>query len=200
MSKYYKVFDFYNMKSNNNLHIIDHFNTILQTTDYTCATCCVMMILGYYGIKIPDEINLAKMCNTREKLGTRLIDLISALKRIVGFKIISSYDLKDENGISFKTYEDFKKFAIESIDKKIPIIVENCDYGGHYRVLIGIDEVNKQNSDEDILIFADPCDFNDGEKDGYTYVPADRFFYMWFDDHLMEFSASKQAFIQILPE
>ena len=88
---------------------------------------------------------------------------------------------------------------IESIDNGIPTILENCDYGGHYRVLIGFDEVNPDNPSEDIAIFADPSDLNDGCEDGYTYVPAERFFYMWFDDRLMDNSATSQAFVQIIP-
>ena len=57
----------------------------------------------------------------------------------------------------------------------------NVDYGGHYKVIIGYDEVDK-NPDHDMLIFADPLDLNDGVQDGYNYFPADRFFYMWFDN------------------
>ena len=84
----------------------------------------------------------------------------------------------------------------EKLNKNIPIIVENVDYGGHYKVIIGYDCVN-DNPEEDMLIFADPSDFNDGDRDGYTIFPAERFFYMWFDDHCLSSQYRKQPFIAV---
>lgn len=196
---YYKSFDFYNLKPNEHLHLIEKFETLQQTTEYTCGISCVMMVLGYYGIKVPAEMDFAALCHSKEYTGTRLIDLINALKMLTGLKVFSTYDMKNDDGICFETYSDFKKFAIESIDKKIPLIVENCEDGGHYRVVIGFDEVNKDNEEQDVLIFADPSDTYDGTKDGYNYFSAERFFDTWFDDHCLEPSIRKQSFIQIFP-
>ena len=200
MSKYYRTFDFYNMESEGNFHILPHFKTKMQTTPITCGPTCVMMVMSYLGMTPPGEQELANLCKTREGDGTRLLDLVNALKQITEHKILSTYDLKDKDDVCFKTYEEFKAFMIKSIDSGIPTIMENCDYGGHYRVLIGFDEVNPDNPSEDIAIFADPSDYNDGCEDGYTYVPAERFFYMWFDDRRMDKGGATQGFVQIIPE
>lgn len=37
------------------------------------------------------------------------------------------------------------------------------------------------NSEDDILIFADPYDHYDDYVDGYTFLNAERFYWMWFD-------------------
>ncbi len=196
---YYNDFDFYNMKPNSHLHLIEKFATLQQKIDYTCGISCIMMVLGYFGVQVPDEMSLAKRCHSKEYIGTKLKNLIGAVKKLSGFKVVSTYDLKNENGICFPTYEEFKKFAIKSLDNKIPLIVENCVDGGHYRVLIGFDEVNKDDDEQDVLIFADPSDLYDGNRDGYNYTPAQRFYCTWFDDHCLEKDALKQAFLQILP-
>ena len=52
-NKYYKTFDFFNMKSKGGLHIISHFKTMMQTTDYTCAPVCAIMVLSHLGITPP---------------------------------------------------------------------------------------------------------------------------------------------------
>lgn len=98
MSKYYKTFDFFNMKSEGNLHILTHFKTKIQTVSNTCGPACVMMVMSYLGMTPPGEQELANLCKTREKYGTRLIDLVNALKQITGHKIVSTYDLKSATG------------------------------------------------------------------------------------------------------
>ncbi len=98
MSKYYKKFDFYNMKSKGNFHILTHFKTKLQTTPTTCGPTCVMMVMSYLGMTPPGEQALANLCKTREKGGTRLLDLVNALKQVTGHKIVSTYDFKGDKG------------------------------------------------------------------------------------------------------
>ena len=180
--KYFYNHDFFNLKSTNGLSIISNFKTIQQKTEYTCGPASVLMILNYIdkNNKQTEEI-LTKIFNTRPfPFGTELIDIISGVKKL-GYKTFSTYDLKsNEDGIVFNDFSDFKKFALKTIKENKPILVLNVDYGGHYKVIIGYDEVD-ENPEHDILIFADPLDVNDGVQDGYNYFPADRFFHMWFD-------------------
>ncbi len=195
---YYKTFDYYNLQPSGRLHMITNFKSMLQSTDVTCGPACAIMVLNYLGEAAPSEEEMAKLCKTRRVLGTRLKDLIAGIKKVTALKVVSSYNTKNKNGISFETYQDFKNFAIASIDKNIPTILENCEYGGHYQVLIGFDEVNPKNPEEDILIFADPSDFYDGKRDGYLYTSAERFYYMWFDYRCMERAARFRGYLQIL--
>ena len=38
-SKYYKILDYYNMESDETLHILPHFETYQQTTEYSWLSC-----------------------------------------------------------------------------------------------------------------------------------------------------------------
>ena len=95
----------------------------------------------------------------------------------------------------FVSLESFFAFVLSNLKNKIPVIVENIDYGGHYKVIIGIDI--KENYCDDIIIFADPYDKNDGKTDGYNYFYAERFYNMWFDEHCLEDNLKIQPFIAV---
>ncbi|MBQ7307305.1 MAG: C39 family peptidase [Clostridia bacterium] len=179
-NKYFIHHDFYNMKKTNSLHLIENFKTFKQSYDNTCGPVCVQMVLNYYN-DLKEEDYLKEVCKTRPyPYGTYLLDLCNGIKDL-GYDIISSIDKSNDK----PTFEEFKAFVISCLNNNEPIIVENIDYGGHYKVIIGYDEIN-DNPGEDMLIFADPYDLNDGLDDGYNYFPADRFFYMWYDLHCLE--------------
>ena len=65
-----------------------------------------------------------------------------------------------------------------------PIIVENVDWGGHWRVIMGYDSMGTKHTGDDVLFMADPFDTSDHLQDGYNILSAERFFYMWFDSQL----------------
>lgn len=202
MKKYFYDYDFYNMKSSKNFHLVEKFQPIQQQNDNTCGPVSVKMILQYYGQQVElSEEELVKIFKTRPyPHGTRLKDLINGTRKICDNEILSSLDMKrgKERKI-FQEYQAFKEFALTYLDKNVPILVENVDCGGHYRVLIGWDE-DEKNSSKDVLIFADPYDIYDGVNDGYNYFPAERFFDMWFDKNCLEKSAQVQPFVIILPK
>lgn len=203
-NKYFIHYDFYNMKSQDNLILLEKFKTFIQTTDYTCGPACLKMVLEYLTKKEFDEIKLKNLCKTVPfPYGTKLKGLIDGANLIIekfkseNLKIYSTLDSKkNNNGYTFNNFIDFKKFVINNLTNGNPIIVENVDYGGHYKVIIGYDQVTS-NNEEDIIIFADPCDLNDGCIDGYNYFPAERFFYMWFDDHCLDKEERLQPFLVI---
>ena len=195
--KYFYDYDFSNLTSGNGLYIIKGFKTFQQKLEYTCGPACVLMILKHLDKNTNyTEENLAKLFKTRQyPRGTELIDIISGLKSL-GYKTFSNFDMKaNRDGLVFKNFLNFKKFVIKSIKDNNPILVLNVDYGGHYKVIIGHDEVDK-NFEHDMLIFADPLDINDGNQDGFTYFPADRFFNMWFDNFKGR-KETKQGFVII---
>ena len=51
----------------------------------------------------------------------------------------------------------------------------------------------------DVLIVADPYDTTDHLQDGYGIVPAERFFYMWFDAHLFQKGEQEQQWLTAEP-
>ena len=95
----------------------------------------------------------------------------------------------------------FQKFVIENLSAGKPIIVENVDWGGHWRVIIGYDSL--ETSDllyDDVLIFADPYDTSDHNQDGYAIQSFDRFFSMWFDNHILPEKERNQAWLIATPK
>lgn len=205
MDKYYNNFDYFNItnkdKGFENLIILKKFKTMLQTLSYTCCVCCAIMMLNYLvggGYNKKDEKHIAKLMNCVPYTGTDLKDALAYFEREgqkYNFNVISSISYqKNKNGLCFPTFRKFKKFVIDMLNKGYPILVENVDYGGHYKVIIGYDSVD-ENYENDMLIFADPSDFNDGKRDGYSIFPADRFFNMWFDNHCLSEKYRLQPFI-----
>ena len=53
---------------------------------------------------------------------------------------------------------------------------------------------------DDVLIMADPYDTTDHLQDGYSIVPAERFFYMWFDHQLFPQSEQKRQWLTAKPK
>ena len=47
-------------------------------------------------------------------------------------------------------------FAQDSLREGSPIIVENVDWGGHWRVIIGYDTMGTESPLDDVLILMDP--------------------------------------------
>ena len=193
--KYYIDHDFFNLKSTKNLHLISKFKTKQQETDYACGPACALMVLKYTNSLLEfSEADISKFFKTSPKKGTSFNTYVKGFKKL-GFKIFSTYDMKkDKNGLVFPTFEGFKKFVIENLKKNNPIIVLSSIYGGHYTVIIGYDEVSNKDTEDDMLIFADPYDNNDGCYDGYSIYSADRFFYEWFDSSKKR-KLTKQGFV-----
>lgn len=199
--KYYRHYNFYDIDTDKNfdkngLILLKNFPAYQQTTEYTCGPACALMCLKYFGIEI-SEMEIAKDMHTRPfPYGTKLKDFVEYFRKIGGVTTISSLDYnRDKSNLIFPEFKQFKEFVKTNLKEGNPIIVENVDYGGHYKVIIGYDDLGVE--EEDMLIFADPYDRSDGKIDGYNYFPADRFFYMWFDDHCLEKKYRKQPFCVI---
>ncbi|WP_199884254.1 hypothetical protein [Anaerosinus massiliensis] len=81
--------------------------------------------------------------------------------------------------------KDFKNFIISNLKNNTPIMTENIDWGGHWRVIIGYDTMGTDTTADDILILADSYDTSDHYQDGYNVNSVERFYYMWFDAHML---------------
>lgn len=113
-----------------------------------------------------------------------------------GWQVTSSAD-KDKTP---QNTQEFKAFVVEHLKRNVPIMVENVDWGGHWRVIIGYDTMGTDDiTSSDVLIMADPYDTADHLQDGYVVVPAEKFFYMWFDSHLFAAGDRKQQWLAAEP-
>lgn len=175
-SPYFVHNDFYNMASNEHLTLLAQFTTYQQTNMHTCGPAVANMVVKHFlGKPLHTELEAAKMMNCNKYNGTTTKGLRGYFKDL-GWNATSSADTD-----SPKTYTDFLTFVQTNLQANTPIMVENIEWGGHWRIIIGYDTMNTANTGDDILIMADPFDKADHLQDGYVVEPAEKFFYMWFD-------------------
>lgn len=192
-SIYYPQINFYEMTSTTDRIILTHYPTYQQTTEYSCGPASALTVLNYFGNENFDEPTLMKLLETKPQIGTSLGNMVKFFKSI-GWEVQSSLDTPPFDG-----YE-FQKFVVENLSAGKPIIVENVEWGGHWRVIIGYDSLGTSELYDDVLIFADPYDTSDHNQDGYTIGSLDRFFYMWFDHCMLPENERNQAWLIAIPK
>lgn len=191
-SVYYAHPDFYTMKGNDHLLLLSQYPTYQQTTEYTCGPAAAVTVLYYYGDHSQDELTLARVMKTQGyPIGSNTADMAAGL-RALGWKTESSLETKP-----FDTYEAFAAFVQAKLRADTPVLVENVEWGGHWRVIIGYDTMGTPSSADDTLIFADPYDTTDHLQDGYTIGSGERFFYMWFDHSMLPEKQRVQPWIVV---
>ena len=79
-------------------------------------------------------------------------------------------------------------------------MVENVEWGGHWRVIIGYDSMGTESPLDDMLMFADPYDTCDHRQDGYTTQNAEKFFSMWFDHFILPPKEQYQPWVVAYPK
>lgn len=194
-SPYFKHPDFYNMQSNDHLTLLPKFATTQQITYYTCGPAAANMVVKYYkGAVIDDELAIAKVMSTSNTVGTNTKGMVKYFEKL-GWDVHSS--VKDKTP---DNYEDFLKFVESNLKANTPVMVENVDWGGHWRVIIGYDTMGTEHKGDDVLIMADPFDTTDHLQDGYGIVPAERFFYMWFDHQLFSKNDQQHQWLTAKPK
>ena len=173
-SRYYVFNDYYNMQSDETLHILSHFETYQQTTEFTCGAACALMVLNWYGAKRYHELAVSQLIESHPPKGST-VENIADFFDLIGWNVEhhASTELK------FDSLESFEASVIDYIDRGIPIMVDWVDWAGHWQVIIGIDTCGSDTPYDDVLIFADPYDITDHYQDGYYIYPFGRFFSMW---------------------
>jgi hypothetical protein len=173
-SPYYPRLDFYNMKTGGGLTIIENFKTIQQTSELTCAPACVIMVLEHYGrYSGQKDTELYELRENKGGPESTLKDLMRMFESAGEWDFYSTYDLADP--------DEIPKFLItDSLKKNRPIIVGDNEWGvGHWRIIIGYDDMGDDLEANDVLILVDPYDSTDHNQDGYTVVPFQRLYYNW---------------------
>ena len=173
-SPYFYRADFYNAKSGDGLYILPQFQTIQQTSWWSCGVSCTEMVLNYFGKRGDwNEESLAALREDHEDLhiGTCLDQIIDMFEAVGGFELETTYDYADDpDAITLS-------FVREHIEAGIPVIVGWNDWGGHWQVIIGYDTMGTEYEGDDIIIVADPFDTTDHNQDGYGVYGAERFIY-----------------------
>ncbi len=194
-SPYFAHPNIYNFKSNDHLTILEHYPTLQQATGYTCGPTAANTVVKYYkGEILHDDNEVARIMGTSKTVGTDTKGMVKYFDKI-GWEVHSS--AKDKTP---ETYEDFLVFVKKNLDNNTPIIVENIDWGGHWRVIFGYDTMGTQNTGDDVLLMADPYDTSDHVQDGYNIVSAERFFYMWFDHQLFKKGEQNRQWLTAKPK
>ena len=193
-SIYYPQIDFYNMTSTSDRIILPHYPTYQQTTEYSCGPAAALTVLHYFGNSDFDEATLIKRMKTKTDVGTSLGNMVKFFKGI-GWEVQSSLGAKPMDE------ENFQQFIVKNLSDGKPIMVENVEYGGHWRVIIGVDGMGTENQlYDDVLIFADPYDTSDHNQDGYAIESLDRFYSMWFDHELLPDNERNQPYLIATPK
>ena len=192
-SIYFAQPDFYNMTSTGDRIILPHYPTYQQTTDYSCGPAAALTVLNYFDEKSFDEQALIKAMKTKPHTGTTLGNMVNFFKSI-GWEVQSSLNQPPME------YAEFQQFVIKNLTAGKPILVENVEFGGHWRVIIGCDGMGTENLYDDVLIFADPFDTADHKQDGYGVQSMDRFFSMWFDYNMLPKAERNQAWLIAVPK
>ena len=173
-SPYFSNMDFYNAQSTDSLYILPHFQTIQQTSWWSCGVSASEMVLNYYGARGDwNEETLAQLRENHEDLhiGTCLDQIIDIFDAVGGFELETTYDYADNlDAIDLA-------FIREHIQAGIPIIVGWNDWGGHWQTIIGYDTMGTEYEGDDVIIVADSFDTTDHNQDGYGVYGAERFIY-----------------------
>jgi hypothetical protein len=152
-----------------------------QTTDYTCGPAVLLSLARFYGLPDIDEnaeteMRIAQESGTRDfnstQPGTKPQEMADWLEKN-GFSVQIEFEDKGD-GTALERLKD-------NIKNGTPTLVEWIDLGGHWAIAVGYDRCNASDPWDDVLILADPYDRYDDDCDGYTFVNANRFYWMWFD-------------------
>ena len=173
-SRYYKFNDYYNMESDETLHILTHFKTYQQTTEFTCGAACCLMALNWFGKENYHEMLVAELIESLPGTGSTVENIVNFFD-LIGWNV----DFHADTAPRFETIEEFEDYAIGLLDRQIPILVDWVDWAGHWQVIIGIDSCGTDDPYDDVIILADPYDVTNHFQDGHYTFPLARFFYMW---------------------
>ena len=194
-SPYFAAPDIFNFTSNEHLTILSHFKTRQQSTGYTCAPIAAAMVVEHFLGKLPhDEMEMASIMQTNNINGTTIRGLANYFQQL-GWQVSSSVDSNTP-----KDFSSFKDFVLENLQNNTPIIIENIEWGGHYRVIIGYDTMGTSYLGDDVIILADSFDLADHVQDGYNIENAQKLYYMWFDAQLFSRSEQRNPWLTARPQ
>jgi hypothetical protein len=103
------------MLSDESLHILTHFQTYQQTTEYTCGAACSLMVLNWFGKKNYHEMLVSELIDSLPDVGSS-VENIADFFDLIGWNV----DFHAGTGICFEHPEDFQEYVVDKIDHNIP--------------------------------------------------------------------------------
>ena len=171
-SPYFPHLDVYNMVSTNTLTILTHFKTIQQTSEWSCGPAAALMVLEWYGQR--GRYNEESLATLRAQgatpTATSLSQMVDMFHGVGGFACYSAIDAGDRARGVFTP-----RYIQQTLGSGAPIIIGWNDWGGHWQVIIGYDNLGTETEQDDVILVADPYDTTDHNQDGYGLYPAQRF-------------------------
>lgn len=200
-SPYYPSYDFYNgVKPTDTLLLIRGFKTMQQSTEYTGGPAAAKMVLEYYGETNDTEADLAESLityadetNKLDPIGTttqKMVDMFREKNYIVESSI-------DDRHQEFGEESDFVDFVKENLKQGYPILVESLIWGGQWNVIIGYDNMGKEDTASHVLIMCDSWDTTDHNQDGYIIMSLERFFAIWTDYEIQPEGQREQQYVVV---
>ena len=196
-SPYFSRLDYYNMESTDTLTILTGFKTLQQSTEWSCGVTSALMVLDWYdALGDHNEQTLAEFrSNGLTPEATSLRQVMEVFEDVGGFNLYTTFDCVDNVDEVF-TFD----FIQETLADGAPIIVGWNDWGGHWQVIIGYDNMGTETQQDDVFIVADPYDTTDHCQDGYGTYGAERFLYNFtFYDFFPEEELNDMTFVIATP-
>lgn len=197
-SPYFNRLDFFNMESTDTLTILTGFETQQQTSEWSCGVSSALMVLNWFDkLGEHNEETLAAFRDNGLTPGaTNTRSMVNIFQGVEGFDVYSTFDAGDN------VYEVFTlDFVQETLAQGKPIMIGWNDWGGHWQVIIGYDNMGTETQQDDVIIVADPYDTTDHNQDGYGVYPAERFYYNFtFYDFFPEEELNDMCFVIASPQ
>lgn len=201
-SPYYKFIDCYNLKDTDTLHVLENFQTLQQASEFSCGAASAAMVTNWFG-KNEGETDMSLMHARQD--GKLEATYLKGMKQIFRYMNdtydqdwvwVDTDDLKNADGepeaegeesyigdycLQAGTLEDWPGLIPYLLDHDIPIMVGWDEWGGHWQVIIGYDDMGtKEKTEDDVLILADPYDTTDHNQDGYVIEGFERLVYGFY--------------------
>ena len=206
-SPYYQLDDFYGTEAavqkavgSDTLDIIDNFATIQQSTEFSCGVTSAYQVMYNYGMipkgedgkLLESDASLSKVrqIDAETGLGAAGATYVEGLDEVFQY-MVDTYGQKwavasDQDYVEDKwgylvlgeKYQD-NELIPYLIENDVPMIIGWDEWGGHWQVVIGYDDMGTEATQDDILILADPYDTTDHNQNGYVLESFERLLYGW---------------------
>lgn len=188
LSPYYKHVDVYNLESSDTLTILEQYKSVQQATEYTCGLSSMLSVLEWFDARgDKNEIDLAMLRGKTDGMpGATVQEMLNVADALEGdWDIKSSYDLQESDtymGLALQDGEELVDLAdifTHYLSQGVPVMVLWHEWGGHWQVVIGYDDMGTEATQDDVLILMDPYDTTDHNQDGYLIESYERLVYDW---------------------
>ena len=203
----YNFIDFYNYESGDttptsSLNMIPKYKTIQQATEWTCGCTTALMVMEHFKKNGPDDDPFQteiSLCKHRQK-GKAGATYLSGMKEMFDFMnsehgqkwvMLTRNDMNDPDG-EWSTVKGTSgtEYALQGgsaddglipylIENNIPVMIGWDEWGGHWQAIVGYDDMGTPQTQDDVIILADPYDTTDHESDGYVVESFERLVYGW---------------------